>query len=930
MKNILYISLVIVAALLVGCKDFNELAPTTEPTLEVVEILDNGEMLVSGKLSENEMCEVSVSSRAASSENNILTGWCIIFGESPAEQKVDGGKYTPESPMLLRKELTINANGTFFVTLPCYAEISFLRVVINLTPRETASIQAAKAWGDSEANYENKGDERWLKSLTSSDDMKGLTTFGDYIYQSVGLDGIYNIPNYSTKVDEKSYTEDKNGMKSFTYSDLNTVKPNPTDISTSFPMASIGFIMENGITAESLKDMFGKTIYMVRVCSKVDVTVKDDNFKIKEIYMINCAQESRLRSTVLSESADIGSSITDGSFKIPVDLGGTIDYEPLKEVVTKGGTTSPIYFYPNSGGNYSSNNGVVNQEINPQYIIIKGRAGGYDTDGYYKVALKAQYPLEYEYDNNGAPIKVKKWSKLTYDILRNTHFTVSIDMVKDPGYKTLDDAKNNNNPASNISYSIITSSEDSRNEILVSNGSYFVELHTNRVYMKGYDPTVGNSGKISFNITPSKTGNYTPEIYVMGDYGVQIDSVTKDGNQCDKIDNDTTGGDFEDEDDTIDHIHDYWFNVPSAGSKSYITVKFTATYAGRIRIRIGDMMKFIPVYFEKDPFAGEALDKVSFYSDDSDFSYDEISYLDGSISKDNRWFTADGKLTESTTDNDREMRAKIYPVAADGVTKLYFKQAKIAETFNPDDKDYGDENVLDDGNVIHLDGITVSTPDGSIEYHYKSDYLAAEAMKSMLKKYDTIYIEGKGNYNIISILYMVQNIGKTYALNLLDYKGNDFEGDFNGGIFNDNTSLSSITIPATGCTKIDINSFVGCSNLRTIIIGEPNAPATNLYEATNYALQRCTSLETVLVYTINDNFTIQKQASTPYFSTSDIICNSEDAVDYNAVLKNSTPGTCACYEISGGSGYLHIFYGKVDDFVDENGCLLSKYYTATK
>ncbi|MFI3305507.1 MAG: DUF5119 domain-containing protein [Rikenellaceae bacterium] len=154
------------------------------------------------------------------------------------------------------------------------------------------------------------------------------------------------------------------------------------------------------------------------------------------------------------------------------ELRDQIDYLPLE--VSEGATLSdPIYFYPNSGGDYQYQDNAANQTINPQYIVIKGVADGYDTPGYYKVALKAQYPLDNPDDESETT-----YSALTYDILRNSEFTVKLIGVDKPGYKTIEDAADPNSPASNISYSMTVEVENNRYEVLVSNGTYFARLVT--------------------------------------------------------------------------------------------------------------------------------------------------------------------------------------------------------------------------------------------------------------------------------------------------------------------------------------------------------------------------------------------------------------------------------------------------------------------
>ncbi len=689
MKKFIFILYIIPLMLLMGCNDFDEQMVITDDSAQIgnVERLDNGQIRVEVSLKSAEPLSASVASRASNYEDVIYSGWCLVFGE--ADNTVG---YTNASPLLQKKQLVANANGTFFITFDPYEETAFLRLVVNLTAREEKMLDAALSWS------EVKGLENgYLSRPTNAEvNTNNIATFSDYIYQSVGLDGIYDmgIDWYSATVtmnEDGSYPTEKDPFNSsitnLVYTDENKISPNPNNISTSFPMSSIGFVMDK-IDEVEIKELFESEVYMIRTCSKFDIYNGDSGFVISEIYLLDAANEARLRSTVLESSGSSGTETTT-DFGVPNDLGGTVDYEPLVGAVGYGQTSSPIYFYPNSGGDYNSSDGPVNQDINPQYIIFKGRATGYDTDGYYKVALKAQYPLTYNYDSDGNIIDVATWSNLTYNILRNTHFTVNINGVDKPGYKTLADAKDKNSPASNISYSIIIDCEDGRNEILVSKGTHFVELESSRIYVKGYG-TEGVTGSVKFSVNPS-AGNSTPAIYVQaGDYDANTshaDSVKI--NYCTVSIGGGTATRYESVSSNGDAIADEWVHIPSqaafekdaegndvaVANDVEVTVNFTAIGNGRLRLRIGDILKFIPICYEVEPvkIAGENPLTVSNWSGESwsRFDYSDIFYTDGSTLT----LSDDGSIAENTTYSARNFGARLFPKDGSGFMHLYLKQA---------------------------------------------------------------------------------------------------------------------------------------------------------------------------------------------------------------------------------------------------------------
>lgn len=844
--------------LAVGCQDFMELELENGENItdsSIVEVLENGQIRVTATLESMNMADISVSSRAGDYENDIVDGWCLIFGEAVSEQ--GNGMYSDNSPLLQKVPITVNANGTFFMTFTPYAGTAFLRIVANLTNREDTNLtEKAVAWADAENDYEtDENGVTWLRVPNASDDLTGVSTFGDYRLQSVGIDGIYDMGgNYKAELNLAGVNEAKGD---FPYTNVNTtIQPDPKSRSNAIPMSSIGFVL-NGITEESLEDVFGTKIYMVRVCSKVEITVTDNNFIIYEVYMIECAQESRVRSTVLSStSTDLG---------VPVNLGGTIDYLPLEETVITGKTTSPIYIYPNSGGDYDSNDGAVDRDVNPQYVIIKGRADGYDTDGYYKIALKGRYPKSYVYDTDGniatdgeGNYIVEEYYDLTYDILRNTNFKIDLISVDKPGYKTLEDAKDDNNPANNISYNIIITSGDGRNEILISNGTYYVELNTTRVYMSGYgnrtDDDSGTVGSINFTLHPnSDDENYQhPAVYVMADYGVTIESCYADGVSISKTD--LTGTDYADAADS--NVNDYWFMVPESVNDMQVTVNFSANYSGRIRLRIGDMLKFVPVRYVDDMITYNGEEKLQIGTE-TDFSYDDIVYLTTtnnveSVASDQSgtnymWFTSGGEVVKNSESAERELRAMIYPKDADGITKLYFWQTSNVDTGARDD-----DTTDGMSNVIYMD-------DSSKKYDTAKE-IAERAVEILEAGYTTIYINGtytdakffSGNtsvFDLINTYLKDSTVLYSIVLEEVDSDDQSIMDDFKSDFFKNNKQIVSVVLPGSeNCAKIDEEAFYGCTNLQYVIIGDENN-LTKLDSIETKAFYGCTSLQYVTVYT---------------------------------------------------------------------------------
>ncbi len=868
MKRYRYILLIISSAILWGCQSFDETLQdeiiVESLNTPIVERLDNGQIRVEVALKSDESLAASVASRASNYEDVIYSGWCLVFGED----NTDPSTYTSASPLLQKKPLLPNANGTFFITFDPYDDMAFMRIVVNLTPREETTLAAANAWNDQEGALNDDGS---LSRPTNAEvNTNNIATFGDYIYQSVGLDGIYDMSAtygtdwYTATVatdSEGTYLTEQDSFNSsitnLVYTDENSTSPDPTKLSSSFPMSSIGFVMDK-IDEEHIEELFENEVHMVRTCSKLDIYNGDSaGFEMSEIYLLDAANEARLRSTVLTSSGTDGNDVTT-DFGVPNDLGGTVDYLPLKEAVGYGQISSPIYFYPNSGGDYNSSDGPVDQGINPQYVIIKGRAAGYDTDGYYKVALKAQYPLTYNYDSDGNIIDVATWSNLTYDILRNTHFTIDIKGVDKPGYKTLEEAKSPSNPASNISYSITIDCSDGRNEILVSNGTYFVELSHSRVYAKGYSELT--DGTVEFTIKPS-SGNTSPITYVMGDYQVSVANCIVNDNSANPIGLTTIT-------EEVDYEHDIqenWVVIPASDTETKVVVNFTASGSGRIRLRIGDILKYIPVGFDSTAALSEGETLKIF--DETEFAYEEIAYDDGYSDSSNKILNKNGKVEENETTLERELRAKLY--MADGVTRLYLKQNKMA-----------DPNEKGDGNTIDFSDLT-GVAEGESADEYDSAEFVQAVIDVLTNNYTTVYVDLDYTKKFVSNNGLSSDVNNvfndikdeiadlikadvldedfTFTLDLseMDRTGDGEQGTdaypaYNTvfkhtieGLFSGNTYINKLILPSS-TYEIHQNSFYGCTNLKEVLIGSETDPAYDYDAVYNSASRKVDGEEFIL------------------------------------------------------------------------------------
>ncbi|MFI3283056.1 MAG: hypothetical protein SNG10_06015 [Rikenellaceae bacterium] len=715
-----------------SCQKFDENATeiiSDGVSMTRVEMMEDGRLRVTASL--NGVSMTSVSTKSTNYEDVIYDGWCLVFGENEEEHAdTTTNTYTDDSPLIQIEPITVNANGTFFMTFDEYPNASFMRIVVNLTERETSTLESIISWRKVVYAEGSSFDEEDFQTPPTATEVadNGIATFGQYRYQSVGLDGIYNTTyNTTATTSEIPQYEDVSGIMTswaviYSNSDsdaitgissvhnqaesYNATSPNPANVRNCFPMASYGFIMES-ISEQTLQEMFDKEVDMIRLCSKIQVEVEDSNFSMQELYVIDAAQEARIRSTVLSSSLDEDGIISvSATFGIPEDLGGTITYQPL---ATSSTLSDPIYFYPNSGGDYTSND-AVNQDTNPQYIIIKGQAAGYDTPGYYKVALKAQYPLASDSDESNMD-DTSKWSALTYDILRNTSFTVKLNTIDKPGYKTFADAADSNSPANNISYSIDIETSNNRYEVLVSKGTYYTELETSRVYIKGYMDSGITGCYIDFTMTPSQ-GNVVPSVYIQssdhdGDYIDNSDVIIDYCKVLRTSDNATafSNSDWDSatiyslsDNETEDGLSGQLVNIPSGDETTKIRVYFSAYNSGVVRLRIGDILKFIPVVYDRIPISiygtigqngtqDNGVVVTDIYGQSwSDFSHTTIytedisNYPDGEVNYfEDFTLNPSGTITHSSEGSysvKPELRARILPTnAGDGNAVLYLRQA---------------------------------------------------------------------------------------------------------------------------------------------------------------------------------------------------------------------------------------------------------------
>ena len=181
---------------------------------------------------------------------------------------------------------------------------------------------------------------------------------------------------------------------------------------------------------------------------------------------------------------------TEALHKLPIDLVNSV---------------SPIYLFPNSGDNGN----------NPTDVIIKGDytdPKGHTYTGFHKIRIKHLNML-----NN-----------LTYDIVSNTLYRISITKVNSAGYNSFAAAKAAE-PNSNIIYDIIVDDEASQ-DIITNNGEYYIGVSNSDIIVYDSDALVGLSATtFNFNLsTGATTGGITlptPTVEVVG-VGLSLTSLT--------------------------------------------------------------------------------------------------------------------------------------------------------------------------------------------------------------------------------------------------------------------------------------------------------------------------------------------------------------------------------------------------------------------
>ncbi len=702
--------IIIVIALvtnLTACVNFEE-SPTSvqQPTSSFVERLDDGRIRVSADFGAKSMSSAETRSAVPPSDENVYDGWCFIFGVDATlfDVRIEHGKkvlydkgtnniatadgYGPDSPLLQKTKVVGNTDGRFYMTFTETTDIVFMRFIVNMSDRENAICETVVTQADIDAG-EGSANQ--------------LATFGQFIEQSVGLDGLFEMEYNGVK------EIDSNGIPTGKFTTENSTQPDCAKVRSRMPLSSHGYVLIDGISTQTVAQIFKETVYLIRTYSKIEVFSAgrdgdgnsfDSEFEIEDVTLLRGANEARFRSTILSSTGGIVET-----YDIPTNLGGRVKYMPVGVVTSR--QSSPIYLYPNTGGDYADSEGVVNSDRNPTYIVIKGKAKGFADYGYYKVAIKAQYPLQGDDSIGEDKADRDFWSPLTYDIWRNTRFSVNLIGVNKPGYPTFDDAADVNSPANNISYSITIDGEDNRNEFLVSKGTYYVELKTSYIYAKGY---AGEAieGDVNLSLNPS-SGNTHPNVYIYGEgeniaiTNLKVGGVDVDNKQI---------------------LNGVLTNVVASSNLTQdITVSFKATASGSIAIRCGDMLKYIPIVYDNELVEIEG-GKLSI--DDgqgntwSDFAYSDFSYLtDNKLS-----LNSDGTINRNEHYENIGFEARIFPESSVGFMQLYLKQASDFIMWNnTNSAEAEDIEVVYNsmGQTVNYSGNAVLPTDGVFEYEIKGD-----------------------------------------------------------------------------------------------------------------------------------------------------------------------------------------------------------------
>lgn len=541
-----------------------------------------------------------------------ITGYALVFGNDP-----NSDTYGNDSPLLQKvafKSVTHNdGNPTIYVTFDEQKQPCFIRLMTSMTQPVRDQIEGFISQKQIDAGEASQDD---------------LTIFADYKHISVSLLGYYQ--------------------------DADNPDPNNLTSNQAFPLASPGISMTE-LTETEIENV-DKVIYMVPAASKVDVSVGAGcGFTLDEVTLINGAKKARMRSTVLKNDG-----VTQiYSLPLPINLGGIAQFAPVS-AINNTTVSTPIYFFPNEGdgpfGNpadpeneYPLNNTKLSDEVkgeNPTYLIVKGRAAGYDVDGYYKIAIVYKPVILGE---DGKPTGETE-QNFTYDIIRNNHYRVSLNKVDNPGYASFAEALAG--PANNIAYdieidggnsSIDDTFTDSRAETIVShNGFFYIELVGSEVYAQGYGSD-GVAGNFGLSLTRNSSSEFPDGYDIPTLYITATDGITITNNAT--ISDDNFAG----------------------------TIGFTATKSGTITLRCGDMLKEIPVYYTETPhiyqsgltIGGASLSAVSSFAADSDADANDVAMID-----------ADGYIAENTSYQNREFRGKAYPKdMSQGIRKVYVKQA---------------------------------------------------------------------------------------------------------------------------------------------------------------------------------------------------------------------------------------------------------------
>lgn len=625
MKKLLYI-LIGAATLLSSCakSDINTIDPQI-PTEE-------GKVNLALDLKIEGASVQTVASRAAEtfagqSKENVtdIRGYAFVFAEDPSAETL----YSDESELLQKvafKTIEIDGVSKVYITLTEQTEGCFIRLMTCMTDEVYQEMNKLVS-------------QQMIDEGTATGP---VTTFADYKNISVGLKGYY--------------------------ADSENPDPNQLTANLAFPLASPGMSMHDGISQAEI-DKVNKVIYMVPVASKIDVTASAaSNFTLQEITLLNGAKRARMRSTVL---ADDGVTFLD-NLPLPINLGGVTQYQALS--VAAGSSTSaatPIYFYPNNGdGPFDSpldptqedatNLSDPIQAKNPTYLIIKGKAAGFNVEGYYKI------PIRYKLTTVGADGSHTTATDDTYNIIRNNHYKVNLISVRNAGYSTFQEAVDG--IANDVVYDITIDdpASDDRDELIVSNnGTHYMELRGSEVYIKARSGAEGVDCNLEFNFVsadnvPEFQANM-PKVHFSSDNSNIVLAAT----ELSAVYGAKTS-------------YTLNFNVKSAGANK-------AT-KGNITVRWGDLCAEIPVSYEnKHAYSvnnpNASINGTAVFADAGaiEGTVNDVngSHTDeASISS----FISNGAVVANTTYNGRNFDGYVYPTdRSEGIRRVYCAQASNFE-----------------------------------------------------------------------------------------------------------------------------------------------------------------------------------------------------------------------------------------------------------